>query len=136
MSELTCKQKVARLMASRGMEIAIIVLIVIYSLLVFGTVILDDNCSGNSDALDRTLTGLKYTELVILTVFAVEIILKCYSFGFKVSSFKRKRVYIFPCSHFLICILARGDESQSYFENNSRYGIAILSFEPDLEDIA
>ena len=66
------------------MEIGIIALIIVYSLLVLANVILDDSCGENSSGVQNALNALKYTELVILVVFALEIILKCYAFGIKV----------------------------------------------------
>lgn len=71
-------------MTSRVTEISVIVLIIIYSLLVLANVILDDTCNEDSSSTDDVLKGLKYTEIVILVLFALEIIFKCYAFGIKV----------------------------------------------------
>lgn len=54
--------------------------------LVFANIILDNGCDLSQQVKD-TLYALKIVELVILSIFTIEIISKCYAFGTKVKHF-------------------------------------------------
>ena len=73
-------------MSSKLVEINVIILIVIYMLIVLVNILLDDGSfnSDNNEKIDYALEMLKYLELAILSLFALEIILKVLAFGFRV----------------------------------------------------
>jgi len=62
--------------------VTIITLIIAYMLLVFANIVLDGGCN-NSDSIKDALFALKIVELVILSLFTIEILSKCFVFGFK-----------------------------------------------------
>lgn len=71
-------------MNSKFFEVFIIVLIFIYTALVFANIVLDTGCNQSAQVKDA-LFALKIVEMVILGIFSFEIIFKCLAFGFKVN---------------------------------------------------
>jgi hypothetical protein len=77
-------QRLSDAMNSKVIEWVFILLIVIYTLLVFVTIVLDDGCT-NSDNVNKALDVLKIVELVIISIFILEIMLRVIGSGFKVN---------------------------------------------------
>jgi Ion transport protein len=90
--EKTFREKMNDFMSSKFVEMFMILLIVLYMLLVLVNVFLDNNCDGNSSSTDETLQDLLYVEIVLVSIFLLEIFLKVYAMGIKVFF----KIYNFP----------------------------------------
>jgi len=76
------RARLAEILNSKVVEIAIVILIICYSLLVMTSIVLDD--CDNSDRVENAVNTLKFVELGVVILFMVEIALRVYAFGFKV----------------------------------------------------
>jgi len=84
----SCRQKMAGFLMSKCMDWFFIAWIIVYMLLVFVTIIFDNGCVTEQATLDA-LQALRYVELAILILFLLEIFIKTWALGFKVSFFLR-----------------------------------------------
>lgn len=69
-------------MNSRAIDITVLVLIIIYTILVFVTISIDD-CNSDLNT-QNVLLNLKYLEIAIISTFFIEIFLKVIGVGIKV----------------------------------------------------
>lgn len=60
--------------------------------MIFVMFAVEDEARRNPD-LEKVLTGLIYAEIVILTIFVVEICLKTFAFGTKVNSKAESEIF-------------------------------------------
>ena len=80
---MTLKEKTRIIVKHKLFEFFILILIVLYTLMIFVTFAVEDEAKKNTN-LKKILEDLIIAEIVILSIFVLEILLKSYAFGIKV----------------------------------------------------
>ena len=83
MEERTWRDRARVLVKNKYFELFILILIVAYTLMIFVMFAVEEEAKKNND-LQKVLDALIYSEIVILTIFVVEISIKTFAFGVKV----------------------------------------------------
>jgi hypothetical protein len=70
-------------MNSKLYQMTMIVIIVMYTILVFVNMVLDSDCSNDAD-INRAVMDLKYLEIALISLFMIEVFVNVGVLGFQV----------------------------------------------------
>lgn len=78
------KKLLAEIVNSKVVELVTLVAIIVLILIVLTNTVLDDSCS-NGKAIEDAVRALKFVELAILGIFVLEITMRVFGLGIRVS---------------------------------------------------